>query len=207
MRWIKSNRSSVGNESACSAGDPCSILGSERSPGEGKGNPLQYSCLENPTDRGTWRAIVHGVAKVRHNLATKLLPPLTTTNLFSVICKSFFFFYIPHTSDITHLSLTVWENTVWAFLWLISLSKCPQDSYTFSQRQDFLLLYGWIFQCLCACVPDFLYPFICWWTNIGCSHILAIVKIAAMNRGLQIFFFWHSDFIPFREIPGSEIAG
>ena len=38
-----------------------------RSPEEGNGNPLQYSCLENPSDRGTWRAIVHGVAKVRHN--------------------------------------------------------------------------------------------------------------------------------------------
>ena len=37
--------------------------GSERSPGEGNGNPLQYSCLENSTDRGTWRAIVHGVTK------------------------------------------------------------------------------------------------------------------------------------------------
>ena len=74
--------------------------------GEVNGNPLQYFCLGNPMDRGTWRAIVHGVAKVGHDLATKLLPPLTATNLFSVICKSFFF-YIPHTSDITHLSLTV----------------------------------------------------------------------------------------------------
>ena len=44
------------------AGDVGSIPGSERSP-EGKGNPLQYSCLENPIDRGAWRAIVHGVAK------------------------------------------------------------------------------------------------------------------------------------------------
>ena len=40
--------------------------------GEGNGNPLQYSCLENPTDRGAWQARVHGVAKVRHNLAIKL---------------------------------------------------------------------------------------------------------------------------------------
>ena len=40
-----------------------SILGSGRSPGGGHGNPLQYSCLENPKDRETWRAIVHGVAK------------------------------------------------------------------------------------------------------------------------------------------------
>ena len=48
-----------------------SIPGSGRSPGEGYGNPLQYSCLENPMDRGAWRAIVHGVARVGHGLATK----------------------------------------------------------------------------------------------------------------------------------------
>ena len=49
--------------SASNAGDPGSIPGSGRSPGEGNGNPLQYSCLENPMDRGAWRATVHGVAK------------------------------------------------------------------------------------------------------------------------------------------------
>ena len=55
--------SSGGKASACNAGDPGLIPGSGRSPGEGNGNPLQYSCLENPIDRGAWRAIVHGVAK------------------------------------------------------------------------------------------------------------------------------------------------
>ena len=45
-------------ESACNAGDPGSIPGSARSLGDGNGNPLQYSCLENPMDRGAWRAIV-----------------------------------------------------------------------------------------------------------------------------------------------------
>ena len=50
-------------ESAYNAGDPGSIPGSGRSPGEGNGYPLQYSCLENPMDRGAWRATVHGVAK------------------------------------------------------------------------------------------------------------------------------------------------
>jgi len=42
-----------------------------RSPGEGNGNTLQYSCLENPIDRGAWQATVHGVPRVRHNSATK----------------------------------------------------------------------------------------------------------------------------------------
>ena len=50
-------------ESACNAGDLHSILGLERSPGEGHGNPLQYSCLENSMDRGAWWATVHGVTK------------------------------------------------------------------------------------------------------------------------------------------------
>ena len=67
--------SSVSKESVCNAGDPGSIPGSGRSPGEENGNPLQYSCLENPMDRGGWRATVHGVARVKHDLATKPPPP------------------------------------------------------------------------------------------------------------------------------------
>ena len=54
---------SDGKESACSAGDWGLISGSGRSPGEGNGNPLQSSCLENPMDRGAWKAIVPGVVK------------------------------------------------------------------------------------------------------------------------------------------------
>ena len=71
---------SDGKESACSAADLGSIPGSGRSPGEGNGNPLQYSCLENPMDRGAWRATVHGVARVRHDLVTKppIPPPVKT---------------------------------------------------------------------------------------------------------------------------------
>ena len=67
--------SSVGKESACNAGDLGSIPGSGRSPGEGNGNPLQYSCLENPMDKGVWQATVHGVSRVGHNLVTKPPPP------------------------------------------------------------------------------------------------------------------------------------
>ena len=48
---------SDGKESACNTGDQGSIPGSGRSPGEGNGNPLQYSCLENPMDRGDWQAL------------------------------------------------------------------------------------------------------------------------------------------------------
>ena len=54
---------SVGKESACSTGNPGSIPGLGRSPGEGNGNPLEYPCLENLMDRGAWWAAVHGVPK------------------------------------------------------------------------------------------------------------------------------------------------
>ena len=50
-------------ESACNAGDADSISGSGRSPGEGHGNSLQYSCLGNSKDRGAWQATVHGAGK------------------------------------------------------------------------------------------------------------------------------------------------
>ena len=57
-----------GKESACNVGDLGSIPGLGRSPGEGNGKPLQYSCLENPMDRGAWQAkiqtVVHGIARV-----------------------------------------------------------------------------------------------------------------------------------------------
>ena len=56
-RWLNSE------ESTCQAGDVGSTPGLGRSPGEGNGNPLQYSCLENPMDKGAWQVIVHGVAK------------------------------------------------------------------------------------------------------------------------------------------------
>ena len=59
---------SDGKASAYNAGDPGSIPGSGRSPGEGNGTPLQYSCLENPMDRGAWWATIHGVAKSQTRL-------------------------------------------------------------------------------------------------------------------------------------------
>ena len=54
-----------GKESTCNAGDPGLTPGSGKPPGEGHGNPLQYSCLENPMDRGAWRATAHEAAKIQ----------------------------------------------------------------------------------------------------------------------------------------------
>ena len=56
-------------ESACNARDPGLIPGLERSPGEGNGSPLQYSCLENSMDRGVWWATVHEVAESQTQLS------------------------------------------------------------------------------------------------------------------------------------------
>ena len=63
---------SAGKESACNSGDTGdmgSIPGLGRSPGERNGNPLQYSCLGNPMDRGAWWATVHGVKKSQKQLS------------------------------------------------------------------------------------------------------------------------------------------
>ena len=72
---------SVGKEPACNVGDARdmgSIPGSGRSPGAGHGNPLQYSCLENPMDRGAWWATVHGVAESN-------LKPLSTHSYSGIV--------------------------------------------------------------------------------------------------------------------------
>ena len=62
---------SDGKVSACNAKDRGSIPGLGRSPGKVNGNPLQYSCLENPMDRGAWQATIHRVARVGQDLVTK----------------------------------------------------------------------------------------------------------------------------------------
>ena len=90
--------SSVGKESACNAGDPCSIPRLGRSPGERNGNPLQYSCLENPMDKGALQAIVHVVARAGHDLVTK--PSIfirfardSLINLSKITFKNYFLHY------------------------------------------------------------------------------------------------------------------
>ena len=63
MFSLANSGDSDGKESACNARDQGSIPGSERSPGEGNGNPLWYFCPENPVGRGAWQATVHGTEK------------------------------------------------------------------------------------------------------------------------------------------------
>ena len=68
-------QSLIGKSSACNAGDPGLIPESGRYPGEGNDNLLQYSCLENPMDKGGLVGTIHGIARVGHDLVTKPPPP------------------------------------------------------------------------------------------------------------------------------------
>ena len=67
MAQVVKNPPAMQETDACSTGGPGSIPGSGRSPAEGNGKPLQYSCLENPMDRGAWWATARGVTGVGHD--------------------------------------------------------------------------------------------------------------------------------------------
>ena len=73
--------SSVGKESACNAGHLGLIPRLGRFPGEGNGNPLQYSCLEIPMDKGAWKATVCGIIAVGYDLVIKP-PPIYSVNIY-----------------------------------------------------------------------------------------------------------------------------
>ena len=88
------------NASACNAGDLGSIPGSGRSPGEGNGNPLQYSCLENPMDGGAWWATVHRVAKSQTRLSN------FTHSLTQTLAGAAY----PGSWLLGYLALTVWSG-------------------------------------------------------------------------------------------------
>ena len=85
-----------------SEGDTCSIPGLGRSPGEGNGNPLQHSCPGNPMDKGTWQAIVHGVA----NLTISFMD-----HAFGIVLKS-------HCHTLSHLSFSLSSRSFGLPLWL-----------------------------------------------------------------------------------------
>ena len=94
-------------ESACNVGDPTSIPGSGRSPGEGIGSPLQYSCLENSRDRGTWWATVHGAAKS------------WTRITLSLVCTYILSYFATHFSlvqTVKHARLMPLPYSVWTTL-------------------------------------------------------------------------------------------
>ena len=107
-------------ESACNAGDLGLIPGSGRSPGEGHGNPLQYSCLENPMDRRAWWAIIQGVSKSQTQLKWLTLPHTFT-------CAYIFFSFVYFADGLTESNKYIWNATLpnrWA-IFKIPPSCCP----------------------------------------------------------------------------------
>ena len=113
--------------SACNAEDLGLILGLGRSPGEGNGNPLQYSCLENPMEGRAWQATVHGVAKSR----TRLNYFTFTFTLANASCSTFFIFIFSegvllfpkiHTkllsagSEVSHKTETIIFEVTWQLI-------------------------------------------------------------------------------------------
>ena len=116
---------SDGKHSACNAGDPGSIPGSGKSPGEGNGYAPQYSYLENPLGRGTWQATVHGVTKSWTRLSTHtekqpkfyrnshgFLPILKLNNIWKLRLSNFTFTFLFHALEkeiATHSSVLAWR--------------------------------------------------------------------------------------------------
>ena len=118
-------------ESACNAEDPGSITGSERSPGEWNGYPLQCSCLGNLMNRGPWWAIVHGVAK-RHDRETNtstshMLQKCSLRNWVSHLPFVLFFF----------LSFFAAENGLFLLRKLRFFSSCSFGSTTHKIKHEF----------------------------------------------------------------------
>ena len=108
--------------SACNAGDLGSIPGSERSPGEGNGNPLQYSCLKNPMDGGAWWATVHRVTKSGTQLSD-------------------FHFHALEKEIATHSSVLAWGipgtgEPCWAAVYGVAQSRTRLKRFSSSSSRD-----------------------------------------------------------------------
>ena len=137
-------------ESACNIGDTGSIPGSGRSPGEWNGNPLHYSCLVNPMDRGTWQATVHGSQRVGHNWVTNTV--------------TFFHLYThTHTHTHTYICNSYLHWLPGKPMFVPSTVKWPQYSFKFFlqvPKQSFLNA-SICLHMICKCMSQFFA--ICWY--------------------------------------------
>ena len=117
--------------SAYNAGDPGSIPGSGRSPGERNGDPFQYSCLESPRDRGDWGATVYGVAK-ESDMTERLTPSISFLLLLQTSCF------------LKNIVLSSWESSVLQYLNNSSVSCCclhgwRVDTYIYNDKAKKLI--------------------------------------------------------------------
>ena len=137
-----------GKESACNAGDSCSISELGRSPGEGNGNPFQYSCLENPRDRGAWWSTVHGIAKIWTQLSDHHFPPFSSPPTMSCIGPvlpsniTCIISHIPQPRFLQTWKLTLVSQGRWTAEWEIKC--CLLDSLLLAEayRSPLLSLQG-----------------------------------------------------------------
>ena len=95
----------------CNSGDPCLIPGLGRFPGEGNGSPLQYSCLENPMDRGAWRATVHSIAEsdMTERTITHSLGYSAASGWKLLLLESCLFPCIPQRHNLNHIFFTCFQ--------------------------------------------------------------------------------------------------
>ena len=118
--------SSVGKESICSAGDLVSTPRSGRCPEEGNGNPLKYSYLGNPMDRGAWQVTIHGFTRVRHDLVTKPPPWFEKSQMWiKQKVRDTVEFYLHVQSRILYFPMRVLTN-------MASLPEVDQHTRTFT---------------------------------------------------------------------------
>ena len=125
-RWLSGNL-------PANTGDLGSVPGSGRSPGKGNGNSLQYSCLKNPTDRGAWQAMVHGMTRVGHYLAVSFFFNVIFClfNSFSFLCTLLY-------------TLVLLKSLSWFFKWNFP-HKYIRNSITFI----FWIVFSWTFLSFC----------------------------------------------------------
>ena len=130
--------SSDGKESACGAGDPCSAPWLEKSLGEGNGNQLQYSCLENPMDEGAWQVTVHGVAKSWAQLSDFTFT-CSLSCIFQAVFLSYFHIWLLTQTKTSHLYLIIWYLSTVIYIFLPSMEIIIYISFQYINIVNFRL--------------------------------------------------------------------